>query len=154
MFGNVSRHLKSVWEPSSTSVWTYLGTRIHRQKAKTWEIFRFCSKTFRDNLQRAPELKFVIEEKSWKSMKVVPQFRSLVMYPCTQIGSHGGAGWFSFTFEVSGHISEHFFFSKQKLSNFLSKNSEFSMPRYGRFWGDFATSWGSRVVCMGRERSP
>ena len=67
-------------------------------------------------------------------MKAVPQFRSMVLNPCTQMGSHGGAGWFSCTFEVSRYISEHLF-SKQKFQFFYRKIRNFRCLDIGAFGG-------------------
>ena len=69
MFGNVSRHLKSAWEPSSTSMWTYLGTRIHHQRAKLWNNFHWFSWFLLDHKFQLGEPFASCLEKFWKQKR-------------------------------------------------------------------------------------
>ena len=106
MYPDTSKVHENHPAPPCEPIWVH---RYIAKKRKYGRVFVFVPKLFETTCKGLPELKFVFEEKSWKSMKVVTQFRYLAMYLCTQMGSHGGAGWSSCTFEVSGYISEHLF---------------------------------------------
>ena len=103
-------------------------------KSEIWELFRFYSEPSRDNLKKAPRAEIGDDGEIMKNNEKKSKFHSLEVHPYTQMGSHEGAGWFSFTSEVSGCIFEQLF-SKQNFSIFYRKMWNFRCLDIGAFGG-------------------